>query len=148
MTQKTSGGILEASWHFLWFRLISRALWFLLDWVDWAAAADSCELNYWYPDNIDWNCFKEIFLDSSTSFFALSTFPLVSRGIEGMLKHFRTLTKSWFWKNISLPSPPVGSAWQAEKVYKHSTRKRVSRKLKSWSFGVLFYPYTHTLFPR
>jgi hypothetical protein len=45
---------------------------FLLDWV---AYGVSCELNCWYPDNTDWNCSKELFLNRSTSPFALSTFP-------------------------------------------------------------------------
>jgi hypothetical protein len=44
-------------------------------WVDWATTADSCELNCWCPDSVDWNHPKELFPNRSTSFFALLTFP-------------------------------------------------------------------------
>jgi hypothetical protein len=47
-------------------------------WVEQATAADSCELNCWFPDNIDWICSKELFLNRSTFSFALLTFPFHS----------------------------------------------------------------------
>ena len=67
-------------------RVIRRALWFywielpllICEWclqVDWASTADSCELICWYPDIEDWNHPKELFLNGSTSSFALLTFP-------------------------------------------------------------------------
>ena len=42
-------------------------------WGDQAMAADLCELNCWYPDNADWIHHKELFLNRSTSSFALLT---------------------------------------------------------------------------
>jgi hypothetical protein len=42
--------------------------------VDGATVADSCKLNYWYPDNADWIRLKELFLNESTSSFALLPF--------------------------------------------------------------------------
>ena len=35
----------------------------------------SFEWTPWYPDNTDWNCYKELFLNRFTSFFALLIFP-------------------------------------------------------------------------
>jgi hypothetical protein len=40
-----------------------------------AAATDSGELSCWHPDNTNWNCSKELFLNRFTSSFALLTFP-------------------------------------------------------------------------
>lgn len=49
--------------------------WFLTGgWEPVAMAADLCELNRWYPNNRDWNCPKELFLNRCTSSFALLTF--------------------------------------------------------------------------
>jgi hypothetical protein len=63
----------------------------LIERLDWAA--DSCELYCWCPDNADWICSKELFLNRF--FFALLIFPshyLWCGGLEGTLKHLRTTT--------------------------------------------------------
>jgi len=70
-------------------------------WIE-LPAADSCELNCLYPENADWIHRKELFLNRSTSSFALLTFsfplPLVSGGLEGRLRHLRTVIKVGFEK--------------------------------------------------
>lgn len=53
--------------------------WLIHEWclqVDRATAAESYELNCWYPDNTDWICHKELFQDRSTSSLAVLTLPL------------------------------------------------------------------------
>ena len=73
--------------------------------IDRATAADSCELNCWYPDNADWIDSKELFLTRSSSSSALInlSFPLslVGGGLEGRIMCLSNLIKLGF-KNISL----------------------------------------------
>jgi hypothetical protein len=70
----------------------------------------SIELDYWCvcevltrglscPDNTEGSCSKEPFLNRSTSLHILSfPLPLVGGGLEGRLKHLRTIIKNRLWK--------------------------------------------------
>lgn len=78
MHQRTSGGVLEASWCFPWLKLISRTSQFLLDQnaiagsvngvCQWFKLLPLIHVNCWYPDNTEWICFKELFLNRKGSF--------------------------------------------------------------------------------
>jgi hypothetical protein len=66
-------------------------------------AADFCDLNYWYPDNKDWNFLQRtiykqvhILLCPINLSFPL---PLVGNELEGRLQHLRTRIKVSFEKS-------------------------------------------------
>jgi hypothetical protein len=62
--------------------------------VDWVTAADVNELNCCYLDNTDWICSKGLFLNRSTSFFAVLTFASTTSDVWWS----RALSKNKFKK--------------------------------------------------
>ena len=111
--QRTSGGVLAASCQVRRLRLIGRALWFLLDWAavadSWMVFASGSSYHCWFVWTellISWQHRLDllrraiskqvhILLCPINLSFPL---PLVGDGVEGLLKHLRTLIKSRFWK--------------------------------------------------
>ena len=65
------------NWQSLMVSSGSNSLcWFLNGDCDYqATTADLCELNCWYPDNEDWDHPPKLFLNRSTSAFAILTSP-------------------------------------------------------------------------
>ena len=135
-TKKTSGGIWAASCHvcrfgsladscrvepcgFFWvdLRLLIRE-WCL--WTAAAAAADLCDLNCWYPDNADWICSKEIFLNRST----VPCKPVTSRSKTWCSWWAGPRWRGMGWASFTFPS----RAWQ------HS----ITFHILCQSFGFLF----------
>ena len=92
-------------WYFSWFLQFPLTHAYLVEpcsfcWIELLAAVDSClvfaiKLDYWYPDNGEWTRPKELLLNIHSILFIHNlpfSLPLVS-GLEGRLKHLRTLKK-------------------------------------------------------
>lgn len=71
----TDSGVLAEPWSFFWIEMPLLICEWCLQ-VDWAPAAESCDLNCCYPDNKDGNCPKELLLNRPTPSFALLTLSL------------------------------------------------------------------------
>lgn len=109
--ERTSGGVPATSCHFRGFGPSGKTFLFLLDRpaiVDsWVVFVSELSFHCWFMWNkllVFWqdrSCLLQRTNRPTSFFFSIELsfpLPLVGAGLEGMLKHLRTLIKSSFWK--------------------------------------------------